>query len=63
MTSISSFTWEIRNDAADNRVPMGKRTRQALNIIAVIAFILWLGSLFGIFVSVRAFVSAIVTYQ
>ena len=36
-----------------------KRTRQALNIIAVIAFILWLGSLFGIFVSVRAFASAI----
>ena len=45
--------------AANNWVPMGKRTRQMLNIIAVIAFILWLGSLFGISVSAGALASAI----
>ncbi len=45
--------------AANNYVPMGKRARQVLTIIAVIAFVMWLGSLFGISVSVGAFASAI----
>ena len=40
---------------ANNYIPMNRRIRQILNILAVIAFILWLGNLFGSF----EFISAI----
>lgn len=34
---------------ANKYIPMGRRIRQILNILAVIAFVLWLGNLFGTF--------------
>lgn len=34
---------------ANNYIPMDRRIRQIFNILAVIAFVLWLGNLFGTF--------------
>ncbi len=45
--------------AAKNYIPMGKRTRQMLKIVAVIAFVLWLSSLFGISLSAGGFAPTI----
>jgi len=38
---------------ANNYIPMDRRIRQILNILAVIAFVLWLGNLFGTFDSIH----------
>ena len=38
---------------ANRYIPMDRRIRQILNILAVIALVLWLGNLFGSFESIH----------
>ncbi len=37
----------------NNYIPMDRKIKQILNIVVVIAVILWIGNLFGIFDSIR----------
>lgn len=39
----------------NNYMPMDRKIRQILNIVVVIAVILWVGNLFGLFDSIRDF--------
>ncbi len=38
---------------ANRYIPMDRRIRQILNILAIIALVLWLGNLFGSFESIH----------
>ncbi|MDA8132978.1 MAG: hypothetical protein A2464_10170 [Deltaproteobacteria bacterium RIFOXYC2_FULL_48_10] len=37
----------------NNYIPMDRKIKQILNIVVVIAVILWIGNLFGVFDSIR----------
>ncbi len=37
----------------NNYIPMDRKIKQILNIVVVIAVVLWVGNLFGVFDSVR----------
>ncbi len=37
----------------NNYIPMDRKIKQILNIVVVIAVILWVGNLFGVFDSIR----------
>ncbi|MBA3010857.1 MAG: hypothetical protein KKF12_09235 [Proteobacteria bacterium] len=38
----------------NNYIPMDRKIKQILNVVVVIAVVLWVGNLFGIFDSVRS---------
>lgn len=37
----------------NNYIPMDRKIKQILNIVVVVAVVLWIGSLFGVFDSLR----------
>ncbi len=37
----------------NNYIPMDRKIKQILNIVVVVAVVLWVGNLFGVFDSVR----------
>lgn len=37
----------------NNYIPMDRKIKQILNVVVVIAVILWVGNLFGVFDSIR----------